>query len=603
MEVEEERVVQVEATVWSPKELLRFRAVILTQQSEAEDQLGYSAKPISEDRATKVAVAELADEGTKIQESQCRAKVNQTTYSNRSEGDVRKSPKASKPSRPSLPSSPTSWLAHQKARRNSEMIDDAEVERSMKAILNKLTVENFGKLYQQMTCCGICRPEHVEILMREVFEKATTQHHFITMYAELCSMMHRWFSESKVCGDDGKAFKRILLNRCQHSFEEIMRPRGEQQDSLEVTAEQREAADAKHKMQMLGNLKLIGALLEKGMLASKVIVAVVEELIAMKSAPALESLAVFLTAVGGAFDRPSWTHHASLRSAFQTLEEQIKRKDLPQRTRCLLQDVLDLRASGWENMKKAVRTGDGPSTLDAVLRNAEAECGERIYYSRTPTASSTHSNSPCFGFGFGYRSAYAPQSPSSHMRRLSGASSGGGSRFGGAAPDMPQSPLGSPLPTPLVLPPAAASPKEGAAHSFNAVAFHEDMCGILRGLSETLEVEDCLERLRSWTPPPAHSQAVEVTELLSSVAEWGRSASRKAGFELLARLFYSATWTNCVALDKGLSEFFARFNELKLDIPELPRIVQEELAPVLAGLGAAGLLKAGRSERLLAVAA
>merc|ERR550534_1001683 len=68
------------------------------------------------------------------------------------------------------------------AQRAMKMDANEGVTRAMKSILNKLTVEKFDALYQKLLVCGIETRTHIETLMREVFEKATTQHHFIEMY-------------------------------------------------------------------------------------------------------------------------------------------------------------------------------------------------------------------------------------------------------------------------------------------------------------------------------------------------------------------------------------------------------------------------------------
>ena len=65
------------------------------------------------------------------------------------------------------------------------------VRRSVKSILNKLTVEKFEKLYAKLLECGIRTAEHAELLAQEIFEQATLQHNFVGMYADLCS---RFFS-------------------------------------------------------------------------------------------------------------------------------------------------------------------------------------------------------------------------------------------------------------------------------------------------------------------------------------------------------------------------------------------------------------------------
>jgi len=309
-----------------------------------------------------------------------------------------------------LECSPNSWVAQEQARKQklaaeAEVQEDpaeAEVVRAMKSILNKLTIERFDVLYNQLLQCGIKNVGHVEILIREVFEKATTQHHFVGMYAELCAKLHQWFVETKVAGDDGKIFKRVLLNRCQLSFEQTLRPRPVQPAAdREMGPDEKEEAELRHKTRMLGNLRLVGALLQKGMLASRVLVAVTDELLTAPTPASLECLSVFLTCIGATFDRPDWVYHSQLQLTFKQVKELCSRKDCAPRVRCLLQDVLDLRASGWQNKKKAVRAGDGPTTLEAVQQKAEEELGEKLTPVSRPGASSSSPTN--YSFGTAYR--------------------------------------------------------------------------------------------------------------------------------------------------------------------------------------------------------
>eukprot|EP00913_Durusdinium_trenchii_P035414 g33140.t1 len=90
-----------------------------------------------------------------------------------------------------------------------------EIARRMKSILNKLTLEKFDDLTRQLCECGISKEAHLKILMTEVFEKATTQHHFIEMYTNLCVHFNDWCSEHLKVGK----FKPVLLQQCQESFE------------------------------------------------------------------------------------------------------------------------------------------------------------------------------------------------------------------------------------------------------------------------------------------------------------------------------------------------------------------------------------------------
>jgi len=292
------------------------------------------------------------------------------------------SPKESLPSKSQLTEgaqcfevSENSWAAKQRARRNQRadcesVRTDEEVVRAMKSILNKLTIEKFPQLYQQMLSCGICTVGHLQKLIQEVFEKATTQHHFIDMYADLCAQLHVHFAQNPISNDSSASFKTILLNVCQASFKSHLSP------SVDFTClepmEKREA-ELKYKMHMLGTIRLVGALLVRKMLASKVLLAIAQELLSEQTPEALETLAALLTVVGAEFDTPTFMHHVALKAIFCQVQSLAAKGSVPPRVRCLLRDVMDLRASGW--LDKKPKKMEKPTTLEEVHQKAAKEHG------------------------------------------------------------------------------------------------------------------------------------------------------------------------------------------------------------------------------------
>merc|ERR1719310_718609 len=128
----------------------------------------------------------------------------------------------------------------------------------MKSILNKLTIEKFDSLYEKLIACGISKPEHIELLVSEVFDKACTQHLFIEMYADLCVRLEKWLdSNAEFAGNHN--FRRILLNQCQDHFEQSLAPPAEPAGDL--CEEERMELAGRHKQRVLGNMKLVGMLL------------------------------------------------------------------------------------------------------------------------------------------------------------------------------------------------------------------------------------------------------------------------------------------------------------------------------------------------------
>merc|ERR1719424_1507296 len=150
----------------------------------------------------------------------------------------------------------------------------------------------------------------LELLIREIFEKATTQHHFIDMYADLCTLLN----DNGVLNDPTVKFKKILLSCCQKAFVMHLTPPA---NLAEMADADRIVAENLYKTRMLGNIRFVGALLVRKMLASKVMLSIMEELLQDPTPEALETLAAFLTVVGPTFDMQDWAYFATLNAIFK----------------------------------------------------------------------------------------------------------------------------------------------------------------------------------------------------------------------------------------------------------------------------------------------
>lgn len=214
---------------------------------------------------------------------------------------------------------------------------------------------------------------HMELLISEVFEKATTQHPFIEMYTDLCVLLNEHFLANPVGGDDPMSFKTLLLNECQASFERNMAP-PVGLDKLDE--DDRVVAEFKYKNQKIGNIKFIGALLGRKMIASKVFLTIIDQLLEEKHNvdDALESASTLLTIAGPLFDVKDWPQYARLNAHFMQLGAIVAKSACAPRTKCLLKDVLDMRAKGWRDHRlKQVET---PTTLKEIHdKAAEADGG------------------------------------------------------------------------------------------------------------------------------------------------------------------------------------------------------------------------------------
>ncbi|CAK0868283.1 unnamed protein product [Prorocentrum cordatum] len=514
-----------------------------------------------------------------------------------------------------LPQSSSSWAAQQRSWHKDgqdEDNSDTVITRRVRSLLNKLTVEKFSLLLEQLLSCGICTQAHLEILMHEIMEKATTQHHFINMYTELCVHLHRWSEENGIgdaSGDKNAGFKKILLNECQNSFEKYLKRPAHLAD---LTGEERDLAEVRYKTAMIGNIRFVGALLSRQMVASTVIFAIADELLATPPVPdALESLAAFLTTVGSLFDTPNWKHRDKLNECFKKIGKLSKDPVVPVRIRCLLSDVLDLREANWKDNKMATKTIQGPMTIDEVKRAAIEEVGgSQGSGSRAPRASGNGTWSapatPAGGQGGGGRPRPALQgagggewstvgggprwSPSGRERgKLSQKTSSPPPRPAEAAVKE-----GRPRRTPERVPLRLRQPpgKHAEAERPGGPDFGEvraELRATVRELSLSHDISEALQRVTELKVPREH-QSAGLDHMLGQIAEEGSCEARAACLTFVVRLFSDGVLLKS-ELAPGLQKFFgSRVQDLTSDVPSLPAMVRTEYMPAVEELVQLGCL-------------
>jgi hypothetical protein len=429
-------------------------------------------------------------------------------------------------------------------------MSDEEVVRAMKSILNKLTVEKFDSLSQQLLHCGIRSTAHLELLIDEIFQKATTQHHFIDMYADLCALL----AQQSIIGEP-KALKKILLNCCQASFEKHLAPPA---GLAELSDGDRETAELMYKMRMLGNIRFVGALFVRKMLASKVMIAIMEELLQDPTPEALESLAAFLTVVGPTFDVPDWTYSAALNAVFAQVEKLAKKTKVPKRVRCLIRDMLDLRALGWQDKKP--KKIEGPLKLQEVAAKAAMENG------------------------------YASPTSGNEWETVGGSRSGRSTSLTCISPTSSVKSEVSEKTTRMFAKAreATSSPKVEVPHKKKTALFDQEECrreisAALAELRVSHDVADATARIAGTAVPASH-QPAEFIKIISQLVEEGSEVVRKNGFDLVARLFLESHW-EAASANESVRMFVEEIcPDLKYDVPTLAHILRDELYPALTTL-------------------
>ncbi|KAF8346025.1 armadillo-type protein [Amanita rubescens] len=247
------------------------------------------------------------------------------------------------------------------------------VARKVKGLLNKLTMEKFDSISDQIIQWAN-RSENqkdgrtLNQVIRLLFEKATDEATWSEMYARLCRKMMEQIS-TKVHDEDtknpegkpiagGQLFRKYLLNRCQEDFERGRVAKGAAaiKDANERNGSGEEVAlyseeyyiAQKAKRQGLGLIKFIGELFKLQMLTERIMHECIKKLLGNMHDPEeeeIESLCTLMTTVGSLLDTQRGRAHMDV--YFQGMKELTQNLNVSPRMRFMLQDVLELRERKW----------------------------------------------------------------------------------------------------------------------------------------------------------------------------------------------------------------------------------------------------------------
>lgn len=251
------------------------------------------------------------------------------------------------------------------------------VDRKVKGLLNKLTMEKFESISDQII--GWANKSESEKdgrtliqVIRLVFEKATDEATWSEMYARLCRKMMEKISaqvqDDSIRNNEGKAiaggqlFRKYLLNRCQEDFERgwvakeatalAAATKASQDKAAKDAAENSKDGESalyseeyyaaqKAKRQGLGLVKFIGELFKLQMLTERIMHECVKKLLSNVDNPEeeeIESLCKLLSTVGQLLDVPKAKAHMDV--YFTRMMELTKSPNVNSRMQFMLQVCL-----------------------------------------------------------------------------------------------------------------------------------------------------------------------------------------------------------------------------------------------------------------------
>ncbi|XP_076949195.1 eukaryotic translation initiation factor 4G-like [Bidens hawaiensis] len=250
-------------------------------------------------------------------------------------------------------------------------------QRRLKSILNKLTPQNFDKLFDQVKQVNIDNADTLSGVIGQIFDKALMEPTFVEMYANFCSCLA---AELPGFGDDHEkiTFKRLLLNKCQEEFERGEREeeeanRTEEEGEVKQTEEEREEKRVKARRRMLGNIRLIGELYKKRMLTERIMHECIKKLLGFNQKNPIpdeediEALCKLLSTIGEMIDHPKAKEHMDI--YFNMMFQLSNNMALSSRVRFMLKDTIDLRKNKWQQRRKV----EGPKKIEEVHWDAIQE--------------------------------------------------------------------------------------------------------------------------------------------------------------------------------------------------------------------------------------
>ncbi|KAF0905110.1 hypothetical protein E2562_000910 [Oryza meyeriana var. granulata] len=247
-------------------------------------------------------------------------------------------------------------------------------QRQLKAILNKLTPQNFEKLFEKVKEVNIDNVATLTGVISQIFDKALMEPTFCEMYANFC--YHLAGALPDFSEDNEKiTFKRLLLNKCQEEFErgereEAEADKTEEEGEIKQTKEEREEKRIRARRRMLGNIRLIGELYKKRMLTERIMHECIKKLLGNYQNPDeenIEALCKLMSTIGEMIDHAKAKEHMD--AYFDIMQKLSTNQQLSSRVRFMLRDSIDLRKNKWQQRRKV----EGPKKIEEVHRDAAQE--------------------------------------------------------------------------------------------------------------------------------------------------------------------------------------------------------------------------------------
>ncbi|QRV83973.1 eukaryotic translation initiation factor 4G [Ceratobasidium sp. AG-Ba] len=270
------------------------------------------------------------------------------------------------------------WTADSTKRGGAAQLEQRQlVDRKVKSLLNKLTMDKFDSISDQIIEWANKSEQEKDgstlmQVIKLIFEKAKDEAGFSEMYARLCRKMMERVSpnvqDETIRNSEGQPitggllFRKYLLNRCQEDFERGWSAKEAAAALAASKLANGEAAlyseeyyaAAKAKRQGLGLVRFIGELFKLQMLTERIMHECIKKLLSNVS-----------------LDTAKAKTHMDI--YFERMSEMARGNNINSRMQFMLQDVIELRQRHWQ-ARSAVPQ---PTTIASVHEQAKRDDASR----------------------------------------------------------------------------------------------------------------------------------------------------------------------------------------------------------------------------------
>jgi translation initiation factor 4G len=246
----------------------------------------------------------------------------------------------------------------------SDTESDEYVMSQVNLLLNKLTWENFDKLFAAFLALPVLHmpateggaqvPSGGRVLIPEVVSaivgKAQMEPPFCDMYATFCRRLYeQWLKEDETANEKnpGVIFKKTLLNRLRDDFQmDRVAAFRKIEENPDMDEEEKAENILVLKSAYLGHMQFIGEIFLQKIAGLNTMYTCVDTLLESLDEEKLMCLGRLLRTIGQALDDDQKSHD-KVDAVFTRIDEMASDKSLSSRVRFMFLDLRDLRARHW----------------------------------------------------------------------------------------------------------------------------------------------------------------------------------------------------------------------------------------------------------------